>query len=190
MTLKTIIERANTLADEQYDVPTMSGFILTAVSKFNIAWPAVVEAPDVANLDSELRFVKELEPKDPSNITPEEIARGKQLNAINDMFINTLIVPYVTYLIKVNDSSQAEYTDRMYEWGKNLEKMKATYGRFIKPEYLLESIEETKTTTGRVAFRDPSYVVYGNLNTFGSSPSGNTSLKGYEYMNGKWKSDK
>lgn len=75
----------------------------------------MVEAPDVANLDSDLRFVKNLEPKDPSNITQEEITRGKQLDAINDMFVNTLIVPYVTYLIKVNDASQAEYTDRMYE---------------------------------------------------------------------------
>lgn len=63
--------------------------------------------------------------------------------------------------------------------------MKATYGRFLKPEYLISSLEETKTTTGRVAFRQPRDVVYGNLNTFGSSPAGNTSRPGYAYLNGK-----
>ena len=179
MTIREIMKRANFLADEEYDVDILSGFVLDAVSKFNMDWPAVVAAPDIANLDSRLEIVKEVTPADPSNITPEETQRITQMKTINDMFINKLIIPYVTYLIKVNDADQAGYTDRLYEWSRSMERIKGTYGRFLKDEYKLESIEETQNTTGRVAFRNPTNVTYGNYNTFGSSPTGNQSKAGY-----------
>lgn len=174
MTGQDIINKVNVLADDNVDELEVLGFINSAISHINLEIPALFPEIEANNrtIDYYVMLKKNGVPK-----------RDRQLEAMNAIFINSLIIQYAHYLIKKQDGSQYEWEDSFAKYTKNLRAFQTLYKKAIDPDFLTDGFVFDDGNTAKngfavTEFANDSYT--GNNATWGSDPgegSSNTSTR-------------
>lgn len=177
MTGQDIINKVNVLADDNVDELEVLGFINSAISHINLEIPALfpeIESTERANeyyvmLEREAQPTTDTSGATITNWTP----RDKQLNAMNAMFINSLVIQYAHYLIKKQDGSQYEWEDSFAKYTKNLRAFQTLYKKAINKIYLTDGFvfedgSSAKNGFAVTEFANDSYT--GNSATWGEDP--------------------
>lgn len=185
MTGQDIINKVNVLADDNVDELEVLGFINSAISHINLEIPALFPEIESNSRASEYYVMLDRDTEiDAAGITTlKQTTRNKQLNAMNAMFINSLVIQYAHYLIKKQDGSQYEWEDSFAKYTKNLRAFQTLYKKAINPIYLTENFDlgnGQKNTHGFAVteFAGDSYT--GNNATWGDDPgegSSNTNTR-------------
>ncbi len=182
MTLTQVINNSNTLADEQIDFDEVLTFVNRAISKFNLEAGTLLPIATNNNVDQEYYIMEDNPIADEDNPTDEETLRGQQLESVNQMFLDTIIIQYVQYCIKVQDATEYEWKASFSEWDKNMRRFLTTYSKFINDKYKGLSFTHNDGTTNEYGL---SVTPIGtdspvnSVNTWGIKPtSGNGAVTG------------
>ncbi len=188
MTIQEILNESNILADEQIDDDDILTFLNRAISKINLEAGLLLPIADgslnneIGAIDTEYYVMEEKTYADANNPTPEEVKRARQLTSVNRMFIDTILIQYVHYAIKVQDGSQYEWNASFTEWDKNMRRFITTYFKFINDDYKGSNFVHADGTTNEYGLSVTPIETdspVNSVNTWGIKPtSGNGAVTG------------
>lgn len=113
MTLTNIASTANDYTDESLSTGIIKSFVNGAISKINIT------------LKSTLPVIDDTEP----------------YTALSDDWVHTVIIPYVCWGIKMNDSSTNEANMYLYQYESGLRELKKNKQSAVAEEYQGDSFK-------------------------------------------------
>lgn len=119
MTLNDIASVANSYTDESISTTIIKGFVNSAISKIN------------TNIKSILPTIHDTE----------------AYTALSDDWINSVIVPYVCWSIKMNDSSLNEANSYLYQYEVGMKELKKNKHEAISTDYQGSSFKTVYTMT-------------------------------------------